>query len=44
MSEAISGKPAEPTFVVADGSDPRSDEGYVLSYVHDVETRRRRSS
>ncbi len=33
------GKPSEPTFVQAAGSDARSDEGYVFSYVHD-ESRR----
>jgi carotenoid cleavage dioxygenase len=27
--------PAEPCFVAAAGSDPRSDAGFVLSYVHD---------
>jgi carotenoid cleavage dioxygenase-like enzyme len=32
--------PGEPVFVPAGGADPRSDEGYVLSFVHDENSER----
>ena len=30
--------PSEPTFVAAAGSDPTSDEGWIMTYVHDEKT------